>query len=440
MNVIKKPNVTGEDITVMHESMHWFQDVGTAYGIMWHTLYEAPIKLVNSYCRRHSELFPSRKIQVPLAKCCPDDDYLRGYWFTATNHSILIRLLEGTQEATEKHAVKVQALSAYNYIDPEYCTGYWRSIGKRAKNSKRPASPKALDSKPLGALALLEGQAHAVGEIALALSLVQSKASAEKLFDRKRHYGIYSRALDLMSRILGWADLAKGDPVEAAFNLLTFSAVCDLALSTPLSPVYRKFWQPSYSWTDFHPGWRFVRICALISKDPDRISLDGTDIDAFGRFADLICREFNWPTPVEIAENAPALGASLLAELAKRASNVRAMNPAIFVDPFLHRDGDDRWLLSVKKLYESVAPPSMKADRADRCYRGGVKPPIKWHGFEIEHLEEVAAWIEFNSKLSEVANHLLYGKGKVDHCCRVADTEYLMKWVTGLPLNAFEWE
>lgn len=434
-------HITEDILTYFHESMHWFQDIATSYGQLWHTLKGAPVKLVQSYIRAHSNLFPNHSIRFPVIRYCPDVPNIRYYYTTAAAHLNLLDLYDGEKLATVELACNLQALSSYDFIDRDFCWEYWKQVCRREKGNRLSSSPVGLDMFPIGAAALMEGQAHAVEEFSILQGRINGICHLD-MFNPRSFYGIYRRAFDSMQNSFGISDPTARRPEELVSDLWRFLAICDIALATPAHPIYRSLWKDDYSWADFHSGWRFARVCQYLSQAGSYSCPEDLSGSAYGKFASYICAEFNWPTPTELAkESAKAMDDDPVGTLSKRAAHLRNKNHAAFLCPFLyHLDDEDNESNITFKERSRLMPPPILVPEEDEVLLYPIEPPINWYGESIHSTYQLVQALEFIGALRATAEHVWFYEGEPGIDAQICPANGLLKALAGEHVSKIEFD
>jgi len=76
--------------------------------------------------------------------------------------------------------------------------------------------------------------------------------------------------------------------------LITFLAICDLSLFTPIGALYGQLRTDNMDWTDIHPGFRFQK--ALKASSSIGL-LNDTESETFKEYQKCICDKLGWPSP-----------------------------------------------------------------------------------------------------------------------------------------------
>ena len=129
-------------------------------------------------------------------------------------------------------------------------------------------------------------------------------------------------------------DIAKSRIKAANIRefVLTYAALCELALFAPLLPHYYQIRNSHITMKDINPIFRFMDASGSASSiEPiHNLSTDYT------RFIEQICEKMRWPTPQQVAgttlSNFTYAPLDRLSELYHRAQEFRMVMPWVFID------------------------------------------------------------------------------------------------------------
>jgi hypothetical protein len=151
-------------------------------------------------------------------------------------------------------------------------------------------------NQPIGASALIEGQAVFVQEYELEMLDLQ-------LHELKQFYTVPVSVYHLTQAV--WLDFFQGVIKGDEIRVWEYLWVLNLALWIPIFPGNTG--QRDWHWHDIHPGWRFLKICMALKLSRYRFLPDEASADAAASFEPVfmkaICKAWGWPTPSEIAEH-----------------------------------------------------------------------------------------------------------------------------------------
>jgi hypothetical protein len=123
-------------------------------------------------------------------------------------------------------------------------------------------------------------------------------------------------------------------PPESEAKLLTYLAAHDLAMFTPLHPVFTAL-RSSMRWDDLHPGHRFKKILAVIEEKGLR--LESAAAADYFKLTTTICQALDWPEVPRFADAGAKLdmgdSEDPVRALFKLACEAKEANPAAFFDP-----------------------------------------------------------------------------------------------------------
>ncbi len=175
---------------------------------------------------------------------------------------------------------------------------------------------------------------HSAGQVATYLYLHRLEKAAKKAgetIDVEDHYA--ASAFELCALSLYDKQIIGRRP-ESEAKLLTYLAANDLAMFTPLHPLFVTL-RSSMRWNDLHPGHRLQRIFKVI-EDKDLL-LDSSGSAAYYKFTSSICQSLNWPeVPQFIDAVVDAQGLDpedSVQQLMKLAFAEREEHPTAFFDP-----------------------------------------------------------------------------------------------------------
>ncbi len=101
-------------------------------------------------------------------------------------------------------------------------------------------------------------------------------------------FGPYEEPVLFIKKHIKWA------------NVKVMLAMIDLALMTPLDPLFYPLWSGTMRWEDLHPSWRLVKITETVKNiGPQTISVL-VACNYYSEFCDLICKRVGWTTPAQI--------------------------------------------------------------------------------------------------------------------------------------------
>lgn len=378
-----------------HEVMHWYQDIGTLLGMEFHYCHESPLLLIRNISQVLQERYPTNKIELPLYPISHDIKTDLGLADLISHAALFNRMwdiIDGETVFDDYVAAELFACAAENAEDPKAAFNYWLSMSSRLKKKAlkmgrgEPSSPIGPANKPIGARALQEGQARAIEEMTVLLAEFNGSPIGDNIetLDSMRWTGIYRTARDHMKNILGWKNFREMTKEELFGRLYLFSAICDLAMATPICPKFYRSWADNYSWKDFHPGWRFHKLCSAINFLG--LGLPSFELKDYNDFISPLIDFLRWEDANSIySKGAISDDSSILEMLSDRFSKIRQECSNIMVNPFItNHEGFSELLLA-------IPPPLCEAPGN---YRGKIKgdellycmePPLRVKGFDIDN-------------------------------------------------------
>jgi hypothetical protein len=196
------------------------------------------------------------------------------------------------------------------------------------------AVPRSVSGKTFGAVAVMEGHAHGLELLRGYAVMTESQGDFLSEFAIARNVALYDEAFQVFRRIV-----SEGLARSRLEYVLTYLAICDLALASPIHPVYFGI-GAEMSWRDLHPGWRFVRAAHTVAAtgliDHHAFPLDDQGHHAFALLQERVCNTRGWPTPSRLAKDILAFDGAVpeareLAFEAYRAScGLRLAYPGLF--------------------------------------------------------------------------------------------------------------
>ncbi len=216
-----------------------------------------------------------------------------------------------------------------------------------------PACP----STELTTLSILE--AHATLLELEMLRLLKVGEEVQRAWEAIRLSDRYTAAMDYVRVYL---------PFEP--NQLTTAMALDLALMTPIDPLYHRLWQDEQLWENVHPGWRLKQIL-------EQVAILGplNRVEDCRDYGCEVCAKLGWPSPTDIASigeqarvtvqgkavDVPGVGRinglawlHYFVDLHVRACRIRKTYPALFAYRHGYPSGIQRILLG------NFSPPMIR--------------------------------------------------------------------------------
>ena len=442
-----------DTLAFVHEIMHWYQDVGTLLGIAFHYFHDSPVHIIQNISKLLSEQYSKHKITLPLypvTKPIERNIELADLISHAALYNILWDVLDGEKVMYEHHAAEVFACVGDDAEDPQAAFNYWLIMSKRLKakseklNRQEQSSPIGPSNKPIGCLALQEGQARAIEEMSAILAELNGTPISDnfKILDPNRWAGKYRIARDYMRNILCWKNFPDMTKEELFYRLYAFSAICDLAMATPISPRFFRSWAENYSWKDYHPGWRFHKLCHAMKFL--NIDLRSMEVEDYNKFVSELTGVLGWRDANEIYSTGTQINNdSILEELSKRFFHIRSKHPNIMINPLITATLGEQ---GFTELLLAIPPPlcglpgnyrsKIKGDELLFC----IDPPLRIKGLSIDNsylLQELLKCEKYGSNLA----HQIIWTGKKPKSVPQAFLEIdPIMLVTGLSEDSFEWQ
>lgn len=269
---------------VQHEMYHFFQSVGTSFGIQrWARCYHR-IASVQKAIQAASQ--NGSRIHIPFRS-----------WPDATDNKTVAEVAaknRAFQSQCDLQDAKFAGSPSHSSENlPKKLWSLVSGIGV-PKGTLHPILDFG-DQKPvhLGCTAVLEGTAWLLQRDGLMLFLGEDS----------REVNILDQAFPQVYKV--GSRLAAGF-LQERFTKVLYFAISDLALWAPIGGPYEN--PERYVWEDVHPGWRLYRILKLLSSEAVEIPSDIQllEYDCYVSFISSICGHLNWETPQELAQRCVA--------------------------------------------------------------------------------------------------------------------------------------
>jgi hypothetical protein len=317
--------------TYLHETIHWWQHVGTTSGLMLSLLYPAqahitrpdlistlphlgPIKPLRTFnmsaelqARENPEII--RRINVVLNNW-HDIEFCRRLVTDPKGAAVTIND-QYFESVSHSYAVALAAVVSVlaSTIDPKHEVlpdpQNWEEATSRLHAREADPTGEALPIKlpSLGAKEIFEGQArisqlqylhHASGN-----RLTWTDFGSMGMLD-----GVY---VDAFNTFLRCTDLAEPSNLDSPIVAL-FLLVCDLALN-PAEGLIIDFTHFESIVETIDPGWRFLRFCAAVRGNPNQYSdrIVNYTADEYYAASDTLCSEASFTSPRQLAERIKSL-------------------------------------------------------------------------------------------------------------------------------------
>jgi len=327
------PDVRAFVARLRHETDHLRRHLGTSYGLFYHFLNSALPPYYFDWCRSllaetpeqlaFPLLTPSVRAMLKLARV---NDFrssnanLAAFAWASTID--LMNLLDGNPYLIDSDLAQFKLHSSFD----EMATGSRVEAEKRVAFDMNPMNPETTEDglvpflcfddlfcpqifgKTFGAKHILETLAFlSEGSLAhLTGGATEEWIDSSGMAEYVLLYTFWTKFFGGGGAFASTESDSRGS-VPAGINVLPTEliAALDLALWMPVGPRGLLSTGRSLTWHDFHPGWRFLRICLTLKKSlrafqkiPD--SLEVTD-GLFREMQTQWCQALEWPTVEQIA-------------------------------------------------------------------------------------------------------------------------------------------
>lgn len=272
--------------TYLHETIHWWQHVGTSAGLMLRFLQPAHAhmnrKWLDDVLATHGPVKPLLRLAEKLSDAEQPDGALNlvlNNWHDLDFFQKLVinpvglvkRVAEHPYFESVGHSYRM-AIGAASWligatVDPNYEAlphpRDWEADMEALRESKAEGfyfgSP--IEIPPLGLLEILEGQAR-FSQIQYLYGASGGYLSWDDFRKRGMLDGVYVRAFETFLDFAeeGWPATVD-DPIVGLFLL-----ICDVALS-PSEGLFLPMTDPSSLIWSTDPGWRFIFLCRLAKEE-----------------------------------------------------------------------------------------------------------------------------------------------------------------------------
>ncbi len=346
---------TGDQIqafsTYLHETIHWWQHIGSTCGFMLSLSYPTQTHANLSHLRRFLEQVGpvksirrwvegnpgSRDMESPsaTANIIVNNQFdMNAYRFLATNPERANEVVHNPMFENHAHCYSialgngVAALSSLFDRDHELMPDprAWQSELGKLRKAREPGfyygSP--IELSPIGAYHLFEGQARFAQ-----LQYLHFATGGEFEWDDAERLGmmgpVYVAAFkDFLQR----TGFARPDTIDHP-TVALFLLVCDIAIN-PSETFPFPIHDPRFFITDVDPGMRFIYLCTIIKLQfPDmRTAITQYSASEYVDVSTKLCEALKTRTPLAIVqevnrwvENGPAFAACLADHDAGRAAS-----------------------------------------------------------------------------------------------------------------------
>jgi hypothetical protein len=302
--------------TYLHENMHWYQCIGTTYGVM---------RLLSSMAQtfvlfRSSRLTSREAIAKPLYKfltdCPPSNQRVHRLLNMAVNTWMDLEFTNAYFESPVLHAERIAKDPFFVGIDHGalmylqesvgLLTGCFPQSGRansfikglrlRVADGLENADAQKVVVPPVGASEIMESAAR-ISEV----QYLQHASGGRYSWTKYQRMGyLDSRYLSAFNLFLQATRLSVGDdPCSPVVNL--FLLVCDIALNPTLG--YPDVLNDTERFTkNWHPGFRFLKLCSYLRTVRNAKKWDSLSIaEDFEEFTNEVCSAVGFDGPVCVA-------------------------------------------------------------------------------------------------------------------------------------------
>jgi hypothetical protein len=182
----------------------------------------------------------------------------------------------------------------------------------RALDMEEKTSP-VINGKPFGGLHILEALAWMTEVVHAGVRAENPPPTTWTVGGREKLAvsAVYQYAfVHYLQHRLGSVDVSAvftRPTVYGVEHILGFVAAAHLSLMVPLHPAFQLLMPTGTTWYDIHPGWRFMRMCNVVTDVPRVLP----DLSNYEDVQESICSRFNWPGPRTIRQHCKNLLLSL---------------------------------------------------------------------------------------------------------------------------------
>lgn len=311
--------------TYLHETIHWWQHVGTTSGLLLSLLYPAqahvahpyllstlgelgpikPLRTFNMSAELQAAHSPEviRRVNVVLnnwhdiefcRRLITDpktaDRVLKDQYFESVGHSYAIAIASVV-------SLLASTVDSDHHLFPD--PQKWEDAAVRLHASETAPSDngRTIRLPSLGAKEIFEGQAR-ISQIQYLQFASGGRYSWADFARMGMLAGVYIEAFETFLRASGIPEPLNPESPTVGLFLL----VCDIALN----PAEGLLADPDNFQLLVHridPGWRFLRLCAAISQEPGRFlgGLSGYTTAEYYSVSEKLCEDAAFASPREIA-------------------------------------------------------------------------------------------------------------------------------------------
>ncbi len=349
--------------TYLHETIHWWQHVGSSVGLSLSLLYPAqahlnhrhlinllrergPFKSIRAHnlrtaVSRDNEAAVDREINIILNNW-HDIEFYR-YFITDPSHASSFTDDKYYESQCHSYQVALGALLwlMSSVIDPEVRTlpdpRRWEQESTTLTDERAEGfyfgSPIRIP--PLGARQIFEGQAR-VCQLQYLFRAASPAPSFEEVVNERHLDGVYGEAL-------AWfLELSEITPPATLFApaIAAFLLICDIAIN-PAAGLATHF-SPLRSLLEQHdPGYRFVRLCRGLQRHKERVFslIASYTADGYRQASEVICSASGVSSALALANTVSNWSSSMpgLAKLLEEESTFEFVDANLPVRLFVAR-------------------------------------------------------------------------------------------------------
>ncbi len=310
--------------TYLHETIHWWQHVGTSAGLMLSFLQPAHAHMNRSRLETILATYGPVKPLLGLAARLLDDDdkqdeslnFVLNNWHDLEFFRKLVINPVGLVKsvATDPYFMSVghsyrMAIGATSWligatVDPEYKVlpdpRDWEPKMDQLRADKIEGfylgSP--IDVAPLGALEIFEGQAR-FSQLQYLFGASGGQLSWDEIRSKGMLKGVYVRAFEIFLEASDEKWPATVDDSVVGLFLL----ICDVSLSAS-EGIFLPMFDPSSLIWSTDPGWRFITLCWAAKKEGEKFkrSIQTYSAQEYWEVSQRLSKLILSPSPRELAQ------------------------------------------------------------------------------------------------------------------------------------------
>ena len=308
--------------TYLHETIHWWQHVGTTFGLMLSFLQPAHAHMnrerLNQVLSQHGAAKPLVQLAERLFENDAEDEALNIIINNWSDLEFFRKLVINPEELVEQVATDPRFLSvghsyrmaigATNWLisatlDPNHEVlphpRDWEDSMTQLRLSSRKGFYKGspIEVPPLGAKHIFEGQAR-FSQLQFLHGASNGKFSWDEARESEMLSGVYGYAFNLFL-----TQTEEEWPASIDDSLVgLFLLICDVALS-PSEGLLLPMTDPSALIWSTDPAWRFLFLCNLAKAQGRKFmhSIQSYSAEEYWHVSEVLCTALLSPSPREIA-------------------------------------------------------------------------------------------------------------------------------------------